>query len=250
MEMIRLKIAIVDDMQVEANVLKEFAGRWCRENAVSYECDLYADGSALINNSLSGEYDLIFLDIYMTVLDGIETARVIRESNNHCYIIFLTSSNEHMQEAFSVHAFDYIIKPADYQKISRVLNDLNSIVNPHDDFLDIYADKHNYHISFGDLISIEADSNYCIITADVWYRSRVPFSEIRKKLAADRRFLTINRGLIVKMDYVRNMDDGICTLKNGSFLPVNSRKSHELKQAFIDYNFVKRRERNDRGGLL
>ena len=52
------------------------------------------------------------------------------------------------------------------------------------------------------------------------------------------------------MDYVCSMDNGICTFKNGCSFPINSRKSHELKQAFIDYNFMRRHERNDRGGLL
>lgn len=51
------------------------------------------------------------------------------------------------------------------------------------------------------------------------------------------------------MDYVRNMDDGICTFKNGCIFPLNSRKARELKQAFIDYNFMLRHERNDKGGL-
>ena len=245
-----MKIAIVDDMPDEADRLREDIDRWCRNNAVSYECDTYPDGSILICNSLSGEYDLVFLDIYMKELDGIETARVIRRNNAHCCIVFLTSSSEHMQEAFSVHAFDYINKPADYQKIARVLNDLNSTRTQDDHFLNLYVDKHNYRIAFGDLISIEADSNYCLITADARYRSRVSFGEIKKELAPDRRFLAINRGLIVNMDYVRSMDNGICTFKNGCFFPINSRKCHELKQAFIDYNFMKRHERNDRGGLL
>ena len=66
---------------------------------------------------------------------------------------------------------------------------------------------------------------------------------------ADKRFLTIIRGLIINMDYVRNMDDGICTFKNGCIFPLNSRKARGLKQAFIDYNFMLRHERNDIGGL-
>ena len=99
-----MKIAIVDDMPDEAAQLAGFIDKWCNDSSVAYECDTYPDGSIFINNSLNGEYDLIFLDIYMTVLNGIETARVIRNSNNNCHIVFLTSSTEHMHEAFSVHA--------------------------------------------------------------------------------------------------------------------------------------------------
>lgn len=77
-----MKIAIVDDMPDEAAQLAGFIDKWCNDNSVAYECDTYPDGSIFINNSLNGEYDLIFLDIYMTVLNGIETARVIRNSND------------------------------------------------------------------------------------------------------------------------------------------------------------------------
>ena len=245
-----MKIAIVDDMPNEAAHLAGCIDKWCTNNSVPYDCDTYPDGSIFINSSLSGEYDLIFLDIYMTVLNGIETARVIRNSNNNCHIVFLTSSNEHMHEAFSVHAYDYILKPAAYPNVSKVLTDLYKSRNDFCKYLDIYADKHNYHIAYGDVISVEADSNYCIITADTQYRTRVSFGHIEKELSADGRFLTINRGLIINMDYVRNMDNGICTFKNGCIFPLNSRKSHELKQAFIDYNFMMRHARNDKGGIL
>lgn len=83
-----MKIAIVDDMPDEAAQLAVFIDKWCNDSSITYECDTYPDGSIFINNSLNGEYDLIFLDIYMTVLNGIETARVIRNSNNNCHIVF------------------------------------------------------------------------------------------------------------------------------------------------------------------
>lgn len=245
-----MKIAIVDDMPDEAGKLAGYIDKWCDANSVSHECDIYPDGSVFIENSLSGDYDLIFLDIYMTVLNGIETARVIRSCNNKCSIVFLTSSSDHMHEAFSVHAYDYIIKPADMKKVSKVLTDLFKSQPVTDRYLDIYSDKHDYRLSYGDIISVEADSNYCIITANTQYRTRVSFGRIQKELSSDKRFLTINRGIIINMDYVRSMDNGICTFKNGCIFPLNSRKAHELKQAFIDYNFMLRHERSTMGGLL
>lgn len=60
-----MKIAIVDDMPDEAAQLAGFIDKWCNDNSVAYECDTYPDGSIFINNSLNGEYDLIFLDIYI-----------------------------------------------------------------------------------------------------------------------------------------------------------------------------------------
>lgn len=63
-----MKIAIVDDMPDEAAQLAGFIDKWCNDSSVAYECDTYLDGSIFINNSLNGEYDLIFLDIYMTFL--------------------------------------------------------------------------------------------------------------------------------------------------------------------------------------
>ena len=60
------------------------------------------------------------------------------------------------------------------------------------------------------------------ISADIQYRTRVSFGQIEKELMADKRFLTINRGLIINMDYVRNIDAVSYT-----HLDVYKRQSHD-----------------------
>ena len=63
---------------------------------------------------LSGQFDIILLDIELGGMNGIETARQIRESDVNCNIIFITSFEQYSKEAISVHPFAFVDKPITY----------------------------------------------------------------------------------------------------------------------------------------
>ena len=73
------------------------------------------------------------------------------------------------------------------------------------------------------------------------------FSTAKELLEKDGRFLSLNRGLLVNMDEVVDIEEGICTLKDGMTLPVNVRKTKSIMDIFQNYMFEKiRKEGRDR----
>lgn len=111
-----LRIAIVDDEriiceQVENFIQKEHRG--CR-------IDTYLSGQAFLE--AKKQFDLVFLDIQMEGMNGMDTARAFRKMQPEAVLIFVTGSKEYVFEAFDVSAFHYLLKPLEERKFAEVLN--------------------------------------------------------------------------------------------------------------------------------
>ena len=76
--------------------------------------------ASLRDGALTG-YDIIFLDIDMPHISGMETAQEIRRVNSSVLIVFVTSYQEYMRDAFRVEAFDYLVKPVNIRELNDVL---------------------------------------------------------------------------------------------------------------------------------
>ena len=105
-----MRIAIVDDIKAEQEFLGRCLNRYCTEQLVPCEAATFDSGSAFIKNGIF-DYDLIFLDIYMPGLNGLDTAARIRETNKDVLLIFTTTSADFAVKSYRVRAFDYLVKP-------------------------------------------------------------------------------------------------------------------------------------------
>lgn len=111
-----MRIAICDDDKVMCDeICKKINQYNC-----NYYIDLFRGGMDLLN--IDKIYDIVFLDIEMSGIDGMETASLLRQKNNNEHIIFLTSHSEFMQEAFKVKAFRYLNKPIKQEELIEALN--------------------------------------------------------------------------------------------------------------------------------
>ena len=115
-----MKIAICDDSEEIRLEIAELIKEQCPEAAIYH----FSSGEGIIGSP--NEYDIIFLDIAMGGISGLEAAELLRErqeksGGKKSIIIFVTAFKEHMPEAFDVNAFHYLIKPPDREKLARVL---------------------------------------------------------------------------------------------------------------------------------
>ena len=77
--------------------------------------DCYESGEKLVESDQN--YDILFLDIDMDGMNGIETAKVLREKDKNVKIIYVTSYAEYVHYAFAVHAFAYLLKPVSQEQV-------------------------------------------------------------------------------------------------------------------------------------
>ncbi len=112
-------IAVCDDIQEDAALLADYL----KEIIPEIKADLYGDGWELIKNfaETGQKYDLIFLDIHMPRMNGIDTAKEIRKKDLFVPIIFVSVSDKFYREAYDTFAFNYLIKPLKKERLEYVL---------------------------------------------------------------------------------------------------------------------------------
>ena len=107
-----------DDDETAVSFLRELIESYPKQKL---NADGYSSGEDLLRTG--NIYDLIFLDIDMKGIDGIETARRIRIHDRKVKIVYVTSYKEYAGKAFSVHAFGYLLKPVKQEKIWKQIED-------------------------------------------------------------------------------------------------------------------------------
>lgn len=121
MNRLKLKVLIADDDEGMRLILRKIVSR-----AEGYEIAGEAeDGQAALRLYEAVRPDVVFLDVEMPVVNGVECAKRIADINPKTLIIFATAHEEYMPEAFSVYAFDYVVKPF---KAERLLKTLERII--------------------------------------------------------------------------------------------------------------------------
>lgn len=124
-----LKIAILEDNTAQTKRLIEHLNKYEEENKVSFEISDFTNGLDFIED-FSPKWDIIFLDIEMPGMNGVEVAEEIRRLDKDVILIFVTNLFKYALKGYSVGAMDYLIKPVHYSDLSltlsRVMNHFES----------------------------------------------------------------------------------------------------------------------------
>ncbi len=239
-----MNIALVDDTASDRQGLEAILKEYDTINRIGMQFEHFADGADLLKDYQPLKYAIVFLDIYMDSLGGIETARRIRETDDDTVLVFLTTSEEHRPEAFSVFAAAYLGKPCRRDEVFRVLDHVLHVRTEKEKRFFFSFDRQEYSLRFSDIVSMETVGNYLSITdrEHNTYRTRMTFSTAEKRLD-DRRFLSLMKGVLVNLDYVLQIGDGRCLMQGGAALPLRLKDEKELQQKWLNYKFAKiRRE--------
>ena len=116
-----VRIAIVEDEKSAARALEQAIQRYGTENKVSFTIRVWHD-PLLFLEEYQAEYDIVYMDIRMPALSGMETARNLRKMDRMVMLIFVTSLAQYALEGYTVGAFDYILKPVKYYDFALKLH--------------------------------------------------------------------------------------------------------------------------------
>ena len=105
-----MNIAIIDDLKTDSDRLVGLINTYMEQHRLQCRTmDLFSSGESFLDTFTSGKYHLIFLDIYMDGITGMETAKRIRQTDHDCRIIFITTSPEFAVESYNVNASFYLL---------------------------------------------------------------------------------------------------------------------------------------------
>lgn len=247
-----MKIALVDD---EPAFLEEMSGL-CRdfaaENRLLLEISIFTGAEGFLAAYREEGFSLVFLDIFMSGLSGIDTAKRLWEQDSACLLVFLTSSRDFMPDAFSCHAFDYLMKPLSRERAFRVLEDAMRVLSPAGRTIQVVSNRKTVRILPEDVLSVVTEAHYIVITLSHGrsLRCRMTMAEFLSLAREDPRFILVNKGVLVNAACVRDFEGGACLLSNGERFPVRVRDRQQIEQAVLDYHFdsLRRMQRRGKGG--
>ena len=234
-----VRIAIVEDEKDQYEYYRKMLEDWGKGNAVRLNI-LYV-GSAeefLFKYDRQDLFDIIFLDVCMKEMNGMELAHEIRRFDRNVQIVFLTGASEYVFEGYEIGAVRYLIKPVDESKLAGALAAcMEKLKNRYEDYLTFRYLGENLKLSRNDIIYVQVEGHYLQMqTVNERYEWKDSLKEMLAKLDSDR-FVMANRSIVVNLDYVNKITREECVLENGEAIPVSRGAYASLNDAFMKYFF-------------
>ena len=222
-------IAIVDDEQSDSALLGARVEAYCKKNDIASQIRVFRDGFDFIR--AIEHFDIVFMDIRMEKLDGLETARLLRKINKDACLIFVTNMAQFAIKGYEVDALDFIIKPVTMASITYVLDKaMRRLQESTNTTLSLKTSKGAVSISAGDITYVEVfDHNLVYHTTKGDYVVRGRLSDVREKLD-ETRFVLCNRSFVVNLRYVSNLGSDYLTIGETKISISKSHRKELLKR--------------------
>lgn len=235
-----MDIAIIEDSGQELSLLERYLQTYLSNRQVYRVIDTYTSGDAFLENWPSKSYDLIFLDILMDGISGIEVARKIRETDSECLLIFISSSKEYALQGFEVRAFDYLLKPLSEERFQKTMDLCHNELAKHIRYIEVKESRTLVKIPLGEIIYTDYYNHYIQIhTSTRLIRSYQQFDVFSPLLLCYPQFLCCYRNCIVNMDHVASVDKHDFIMENGERVPITRGNRNAIYQQYADYQFLK-----------
>lgn len=197
-----MNIAICDDEQPIRNNLEKLLKNYFDERSVSLNIFQFASGEELLEYNLL--FDLVFLDVEMGNLNGINTGKELKKKNPHNIIFIITAFSNYLDEAFNLRAFRFLPKPIDPLRLYQALDDAADLIN--NDMIVFYDVKsgQDVRVYTNDIIYLEVEKRKTkIVTTNKTYYSREKISYWKNKLNSIS-FVCPHSSYIANLDYSIN----------------------------------------------
>ena len=234
-----MKIVICEDEKIFSNQLAGYIKEWEKERGIPTEVFPYINAEKFWQYWLDSEdYDLIFLDIQMGNMDGMELARRIRSTNADIPIVFVTSYKEYAIEAYNVSAMWYLLKPITKEKCFACLDRANQTdrLRKYYVFSDVEKTERLLH---ADILYVGMYSHTAtMVTAAKKYTFRKTISQILEELD-DKLFVRCHKSYIVNIRHVVSVSKSEAEMSNGHTVPLSKDMRREVNDMFVRYNLNK-----------
>lgn len=235
-----MNIAIIDDFPSDQQFLVESISHYCDQNFLEIQLNYFDDGASFLKEFAVTDFDIIFLDIYMHGMNGMEIAERIREQDNQCLLIFTTTSEQHAVRSFRVRAFDYLVKPYSYEQLAEVMYLCIKALPKRSYYIEVKLGRNIKKILLSDILFTDYSNHYIQIhTKSQMIKTYMDFDTFAPKLLCFPQFLCCYRNCIVNMDAVEMMLEQDFILQNEERVPIAKARRNEIRQQYADYVFGK-----------
>lgn len=237
-----MRIAIVDDRADDRNRLLTGVERWAEKNGVPLTPPpaVYESAEAFLDMFETGQYDLIFLDIYMTGMTGMDAARKIRETDRTCRIVFTTTSTEFAVDSYEVDSSYYLVKPYSDEKLAAAFARCGGVLLERERFIRVPGLYGEERLVLHRIAYTEYEKRkihvYFMDGTDTWVC--MGQNEFVALLSEYYWFCDCIKGMLVSFEAVEKLTEDSFILKSGTVIPISRLKYKDVRERFFDWSFA------------
>lgn len=229
-----MKIAIVEDEKAEQERLLAYLDRFRKEEAIELETVAYQDPEDFLT-AYDGSFDLLFLDICMPHMSGMDLARQIRKTDPQVLLVFITNLQQFAIEGYSVDAMDFAVKPLKYGRLASILKKAAKRLDSAGRKIFLSASGALRSLLLSDILYVEVMQHTLLYhlkgEAVKVYGS---LKQAERELGREQGFVKCNSCYLVNLAHVEAVDGSFVTV-GGDRLLISARRRSELLRSVAEY---------------
>ncbi|WP_321971009.1 LytTR family DNA-binding domain-containing protein [Paratractidigestivibacter sp.] len=231
------QVMMIEDDDRAADDLTALIKRYGAERKIEFSVTRHATAIPLIKSHRS--YDLVFMDIDLPGINGMEAAELLRTYDPTVPLIFVTNLAQYAVHGYQVDALDFIVKPVSYYHFSmRMDKAMRAIARNRREHVTVTTRGGVRVVPCAEIVYVETQAHDLIYRlvgdkGDEPLRVRGSLSALEEELGG--AFLRISSGCIVNMDHIRAMQSGTLLMDNGDTLYASRAKKKAALETFADY---------------
>ena len=230
------RFAVCDDNPADADYVTALIKEWNQKAGIPLGTEYYPSAEAfLFAYEEDDSVDILFLDIEMGAMSGVELAKKLRAMGARLQIVFITGYMEYIDQGYDVEALHYLIKPVTGEKLGAVLDRAMARLETRENALVLSAAGRWVRLLLHEIQYLEVMKNYVTVHSEDGqeYSVKSPLSELEREL--NDSFCRIHRSVIVNLRFVKKVTKTSVTLKDGRELPLSRKSYEDVNQALIRY---------------
>ena len=238
--MASVNAAICEDNASVLNTLHVHLRRVLETDGRDWSFDCFLNGQELLQAVSKGcVYQLLFVDIEMPGLNGIEVCRRIRAVNEDCLIIFISNKENWVFETFEVQPFRFIRKSHFGQELPALADSIHQALEQKKGVTLTLEEEHSsavYSLNINEILYIEVLGKYCEIhTTGQTVSLRYQLARLAEELIP-HGFLQPHRSYLVNCRYIFNIERSQLVLDDGTKIPLSRGRAEDVRRAFMEFS--------------
>ncbi|MDL2219235.1 LytTR family DNA-binding domain-containing protein [Ruminococcaceae bacterium OttesenSCG-928-O06] len=233
-----MRIAICDDDIKMAAALEHIVAYCFQNDTTRFSCEVFSSAEELLREveADSFAFHIYLLDIEMGETSGLQAAAVIRKSDPNAEIIFVTSHQEFMPDAFDVWAFQYLVKPLDAEKTRQVLLRCIRRIEEKRSIFRFDTRKNTVSLYHSQIEYFESQAPEIVIhLTDGTDRTFYEKLDALEQSLPITQFARIHKSFLVNMDHVETVAQGCVWMHSGAALTISRKYHHSFNNLYRDY---------------
>lgn len=237
------RIAVVDDQQSDRTWLAEKLSDYMARQHLAFTLSTFSSGEEFLSALERVDFHIVFMDVYMSGINGVETAQGLRARDMDCKLVFLTTSEDFMRQGFSLNSAHYLVKPVKDRDFEQAMANCRLGRMLDVPALSVTVEGRTVEVDTRQIRYLEVLQRSAVLHTT---QGPLPlgrsFSAVASSLEQDKRFLLCFKGVLVNMDYIAAQEGDELRLDDGSTLPIAPRRRREILAQYRAYMFGRMRE--------